>query len=54
MFDRNGPIAELLAPFVNQTILKAETITEVLNNKKKEGGQIYSELDDYEKYLKIF
>ena len=45
-FGKNGPIAELIAPFVNQTIA-AETITEVLNNKKKEGGQIYSELDGF-------
>ena len=49
MFDRNGPLAELLAPFVNKTIF-FETLSEVRNNKKKEGGQIYSELDgDYEK-----
>jgi hypothetical protein len=45
-FGSEGPIAELIAPFVNQTIA-AETISEVLNNKKKEGGQIYSELDDF-------
>jgi len=53
-FGKNGPIAELIAPFVNQTIA-AETITEVLNNKKKEGGQIYSELDGFpETYEKSF
>ena len=52
MFDRNGPLAELLAPFVNKTIF-FETLSEVANNKKKEGGQIYSELDgDYEKFYK--
>jgi hypothetical protein len=52
MFDRNGPLAEFLSPFVNKTIFY-ETLSEVLNNKKKEGGQIYSELDgDYEKYYK--
>ena len=50
-FGRNGPIAELIAPFVNQTIA-AETITEVLNNKKKEGGQIYSELDGFPEVFK--
>ena len=45
-FSADGPIGELLAPFVNQSIA-LETITEVLSNKKKEGGQIYSELDGF-------
>ena len=45
-FSADGPIGELIAPFVNQSIA-LETITEVLSNKKKEGGQIYSELDGF-------
>ena len=41
----DGPISELLEPFINRTIA-AEVMSEIANNKKKEGGPIYSELDD--------
>ena len=41
----DGPISELLEPFINRTIA-AEVFSEISNNKKKEGGPIYSELDD--------
>ena len=43
-FSPDGPFGELVAPFVNRSIA-LETFSEILNNKKKEGGQIYSELD---------
>jgi hypothetical protein len=41
----DGPISELLEPFINRTIA-AEVISEITSNKKKEGGPIYSDLDD--------
>ena len=40
-----GPVATLLEPFINKTIA-AETFSEIANGRKKEGGLIYSELDD--------
>ena len=54
VFSKDGPFATLLEPFVNKTIFY-ETVSEVLSNKKKEGGQIYSDLDDFpEKWEKSF
>ena len=51
-FSSDGPFGEFLAPFVNRTIFY-ETMQEIRNNKKKTGGQIYSELADFnEKFLK--
>jgi len=44
-FSHDGPFGELLSPFINRAIW-TEALTEVLDNKKKEGGAIYSELDD--------
>ena len=43
--------AELVEPFVNQTI-GLEVLNELRNNKKKEGGAIYSELDSGEEIFK--
>ena len=39
----DGPLGELIAPFANKTIF-FETMSEITNNKKKQGGVIYSEL----------
>ncbi len=39
----DGPIGELIAPFADKTIF-FETMSEISNNKKKQGGVIYSEL----------
>ena len=39
----DGPIGELISPFADKTIF-FETISEITNNKKKQGGKIYSDL----------
>ena len=39
----DGPIGELISPFANKTIF-FETMSEISNNQKKQGGKIYSDL----------
>ena len=46
VFSPDGFFGELLSPFINRAIY-FETFSEIVNNKKKEGGQIYSDLADW-------